>query len=597
MGRFRLFISELRRRRVFRALVGWGLFSFAVLQIYEPVMHGLHLPEWTLSVAVLALAAGFPATVVLAWVFDIKASGIEATPPVGEEGQGPPSSSPRLRRARLALLLVGLSAVAAAPGLVYFFVWPGGLRRGAGDRGASAIAAPGPSIAVLPFVDMSAQKDQEYFSDGITEEILNALAQVRGLRVVGRTSSFAFKGKNEDLSTIAQKLHVGAVLEGSVRKEGSRLRITAQLINAADGFHTWSRTFDRELAGVFAVQEEIATAVASALQLELLTSPGSKDLRATNPQAYAEYLLGRQLFYRSNLEDYRRAMQAYQRAVDLDPSYAPAWAGLASATYWVADSAESVAAVFAGQERARAAADKAVALRPDLADGYLARGLIRAIVQWDWAGAGEDLRRALALAPESPDVLFSYASVVLRPTGRLEEAAATLRKAIELDPLNARFWNALGMSLVSLGRFGPAREALERSLEINPEQTFAPASLSEILLLEGRPAEALVMARRSSAEMFRLLCAATAHHTLGHSKESQQALDELIAKYAHSAAYQIASAYAWRGEKDRAFEWLERARAQRDGGLGTLKVEPLMRGLRDDPRWRPLLASVHLPLD
>ncbi len=404
--------------------------------------------------------------------------------------------------------------------------------------------------------------------------------------MAARTSAFAFKGKNADVVEIAQKLHVATVLEGSVRRSGDQIRITTQLINASDGYHLWSETYNRKLTDVFAVQDEIATAVVSALKLKLLQAPTSKDRRTVNAEAYNQYLLGRQFFFRSNWEDYRRAMQAYRKAVELDPTYAPAWAGLANATFWVADNAESAAAIAAGQEQARAAAEKAVALRPDLADGYLARGFIRASVQWDWAGAGEDLQRALALGPENADVLYTYATVVLRLTGRLEEAAATLRKAIEIDPLNPRFWSALGTVLVHLGKLGPAREALNRSLEISPEQSYTAAYICVSLLLEGRPAEALATSQRSSLEIFRLEGAALAHHDLGHARESQQLLDEMIAKYGHSAAYQIAQVYAWRGEKDRAFEWLERARAQRDAGLTILKVDPLVRGLRGDPRSR-----------
>jgi tetratricopeptide (TPR) repeat protein len=301
--------------------------------------------------------------------------------------------------------------------------------------------------------------------------------------------------------------------------------------------------------------------------------------------------------FRDNSEDYRRAVQAYRKAVELDPAYAPAWAGLALATYFVAWSAESAAAIAAGLEQARAAADKAVALRPDLVDGYMARGLIRASVQWDYEGADEDLRLALALGPENAHVLLTYAFAVLMPTGRLEEGVATLRKAIEIDPLNAAIWGALGGALVRLGKFGPAREALSRTLEINPENSFAPGDFALAFLLEGRPAEALAISQRSSQEVFRLYGAALAHHDLGHAKESQRLLDELIAKHAHSAAYQVAGVYAWRGEKDRAFQWLERARAQRDGGLSFLKVDPVMRGLRGDPRWGSLLKAVNLPAD
>jgi TolB-like protein len=242
MHRFGVLMAELRRRRVFNTLLAWGVFSFAVLQIYEPVMHGLHIPDWSLTAVVLALAAGFPVSALLAWVFDITPRGIERTPPTVEAGAGP-VAGPGPRRVRLVLVLLGLGIAASAPGLVYFFVWPGGGLRATAASDAATGAAP--SVAVLPFSDLSPSRDQEYFAEGITEEIRNALARVDGLRVSGRTSSFWFKGKNTRLEDIGRELKVGSVLEGSVRKDGTRVRVTAQLVSVGDGYRLWSETFDR----------------------------------------------------------------------------------------------------------------------------------------------------------------------------------------------------------------------------------------------------------------------------------------------------------------------------------------------------------------
>jgi len=588
-------VAELQRRRVFRALFGYGIAVFAVLQIIEPIMHGLHWPDSALSYVVVALASGFPIVVALGWIFDVKAGRIERTPPASPAG-GPQD----LRGLRLALLLVCIGLLAAVPGLVYYFVLRGA-RPGAEERSRPAVAASesgaGPSIAVLPLVNLSSDKEQEYFSDGLTEELLNLLAKVPGLRVAARTSSFAFKGKNEDVGAIAQKLNVATILEGSVRKAGDRIRITAQLINVADGHHLWSETYDRKLIDVFEVQDEIAQAVVAALKLKLLQAPTSKDRRTANPEAYNQYLLGRQFYVRHNLDSYRRAAQAYEKALALDPGYAPAWAGLAAATLFRAYEAESAAAVREGKERAFAAAEKAVALGPDLAEGYVARGLVRALAQWDWDGARSDLERALALGPENADALVVYPHTLLRPFGRLPEAVATLRKAIELDPLNPRAWTALGFALLASGQLGPAREAFNWSLEISPEQSFSPYFLGETLLLDGQPVAALAASQRSTSERFRLAGAALAQHDLGHSGDSQQALDELIARFGHSTAYRIAEVYAWRGEKDRSFEWLQRACAQRDGGLLDVKVNPLLRKLRGDPRYTALLKQMNLPVD
>ena len=591
-------VAELQRRRVFRALVGYGVASFAVLQIIEPIMHGLHWPDAVLSYTVVALAAGFPIVVSLAWIFDVNAGRIERTSPTGSGLTG----------ARLAFLLVGIGVLAASPGVVWYFVLRSRPAAPSSDEalrarldavpaGSSLRAAP--SIAALPLVNLSRDPDQEYFADGLAEELLNLLAKVPGLHVAGRTSSFAFKGKNEDLRSIGQKLNVATLLEGSVQKAGDRVRITMQLINAADGYHLWSESYDRKLTDVFAVQDEIAQAVVTALKLKLLPgqAPTTRDRRTPNLKAFNEYLLGREFFHRNNVDGFRRAKEAFERAVALDPGYAAAWAGLAMATFWVADSAESVSAIKEGQDRAVAAAEKAIALAPDLPDGYLARGFVRVPIQWDFDGARADLERALALKPDDPDALNNYAGLVARSLGRFPEGIAAARRATELDPLNARVWFTLGSLLSVSGQLGPAREALTRSLEISPEQAFTPFPLGMTFLLEGKPGAAKEIFPLSSNEVFRLTGAALVEHDLGHFAESQRALDDLIARYGHGAAYQIAQVYAWRGETDRALEWLERARAQRDGGLTLLKVDPLLRSLRADPRYQALLKKMNLLAD
>ena len=580
-------VEELRRRNVLRVAVLYLIACWLILEPTHVVFHMLEVPPWANRLVVLLMAIGFPAVLLFAWVYEITPQGLKPTAEVEPHRSISKQTAQRLNRAIVAMMALALA---------YFVVdkfWLSKRGTSAPPTTYGASAAPplamattaisDRSIAVLPFVDMSEKKDQEYFSDGLSEQLIDMLTQIPDLRVPARTSSFYFKARSEDVPTIARRLLVAHVLEGSVRKSGQQLRITAQLVRADNGYHVWSETYDRRLDDVFKIQDEIAAAVVRALKLRLLDSPSSRDRRTANPEAYNQYLIGRQFFVRGNWEDYRRAMQAYRKAVDLDPAYAPAWAGLADATYWVADSAES------------AAADRAVTLRPDLADGYLARAFIRAAIQWDWAGAGEDIQRARELGPETADLLYTHALLVLRPNGRLEEAASTFRKAIDIDPLNPRLSTALGTTLVMQGKLGSAREILNRSLEISPEQSYTADWIVISLLLEGHPQEGLAGARRSSLEIFRLHGAALAHHSLGHAQESQQLLDELMAKYAYSAAYQIAQIYAWRGEKDRAFEWLDRARAQRDGGLTNVKLDPLLRGLRGDARYRSLLRAINLP--
>jgi TolB-like protein/Tfp pilus assembly protein PilF len=577
--------QELKRRRVFRALVGYGVVAFAVVQGTEPLIHALHLPEWILSAVVLALGIGFPITVVLAWTFDLKVAGLERTEPPAAHHARP------LSRLRLGLLLVGLGAIAAAPGLTYFFL----LRR---DSAAPTVGAP--SIAVLPFVDMSPGRDHEYFSDGIAEEILNALSQIEGLRVAGRTSSFAFKGRNEDLRAIGQKLNVRAVLEGSVRKAGSRVRITAQVVDTADGYHLWSREFDRDLSDVFAVQDEIAKAVASALEVKLL--PGraatAREHLATDPVAYGHYLLGRQLFHLGSPAGYRGAVDAYEKALEIDPRYAPAWAGLAIAANYASSFAESGEELQRLLRRSREAGPKAPQLDPRLAEGFAARGYVRAMMEHDWAGAGEDLERAIALSPRDAEIRRLYSGFVLAPVGRTKEAVEAARLATELDPAAPLCWNALGLTFIEVGEYAKARAALEEAARLNPEMSFAGPNLVKLFVLEGDADRALRVASGIASPGRRLAALAWAHRALGHEDESRRALEALEAEYADRLPYSIAIAHALRGERDEAFRWLDRAAEVSDREMTLqVKVDPFLRSLHGDPRFEALLRRMNLTVD
>jgi serine/threonine-protein kinase len=586
------FISELKRRRVVRALLIWGVASFAVLQVFEPVMHGLHLPEWTLSFVVVVLGLGFPVTAALAWIFDLKATGIERTESVEPVASIAPSPGPG--RVRLALLLLGLGAVAATPGVVYFFVWPGAGRQSAAPSAGPSLA---PSIAVLPFVNLSSDKEQDYFSDGVAEEILNALAQVDGLRVIGRTSSFAMRGKNEDLRTIGQKLNATNLLEGSVRKAGTRVRITAQLIEAAGGSHLWSQEFDGELSDIFAVQEKIAHAVVEALKLKLLP-PESQARRVAVPEAHDQYLLGLAYMSRGSAAAYGRAVKVLRRSVALDPGFAAAWALLSQAVFWEADQGNTAWAAPVVEREALAAAEKAISLAPQLADGYHARGALRWVTLQDWTAAGVDLERALSLNPGSAAILLEHAAY-LASLGRLPEALAELQRAADLDPLSAEAQVALGNVHLGTGQYGLAEAAGSRALGISPEFGRAARTLGVALLLQGRFVEARAAFHRSSNRLFVVLGDTLVEHSLGQAAASQRGLEAMLAipDVRQGGCYQLAQAHAWRGELDRAFEWLDRAVAQHDGGITIVKYDPLLRHLRADPRFAALLRRLKLPVD
>jgi TolB-like protein len=453
---------------------------------------------------------------------------------------------------------------------------------------ASAVAKN--SIAVLPFIDMSEKKDQQYFSDGLAEELLDLLAKIPGLRVIARTSSFSFKDKSEDIPTIAKQLNVANILEGSVRKAGSHLRVTTQLIRADTGEDLWSETYDRQLKDVFQVQDEIAGAVVSALKLKLAPGQQPSNVHHTSStEAYNQYLLCRQFAVRSRVDDFQRAVAACRKAIELDPGYAAAYAELAVAEGFVADRTVD-AGMFL---QALTTADKAVAMAPDEAEGYAARGYLRRF-SWDWTGAQADFEKALALDPGDTRVQFRY-GMLLGSLGRLPEAIAAMKKATSSDPLSSLSWTLLGGGLVVDRQFAAAHEALQRALDIEPDSNYALYGLARLQLLENNAALALATFRQIGDDVFSPTGIAMAEHTLGHQRQSQQALDSLIAKFAQGAAFQIAEVYAWRGEKDHAFEWLDRAYQQRDGGLSDIKRDPLLASLRDDARFAAIVRKLQLP--
>lgn len=593
-------------RRVVRALAAYGVVAAALVEVTEPVVHALHLPEWTLTFVVVSLALGFPVVAVLSWASAAPAEARIAGEAIGPggvaEGAGAGVSSGwRRLSVRVAAILVAAGVLVAAPGLTWYLV-----NRARHGEAAGSVASRAPSIAVLSFTDLSAGKDQGYFADGIAEEILDALVHVDGLRVAGRTSSFSFRDRPATIPEIGRALSVATVLEGSVRKDGNRVRVTAELVDAAGGDQLWSQTYDRELTGIFAVQDEIARAVVDALKPKIMPGRGPALQRAhsTSPDAYNAYLLGKHFFDRGTPEDMRRAVRELEKAVALDPGYAPAWAWLSvsllNAGVYLADPGAAGAAVEDAAARSIAAADRAVALAPDLAECWSARGWMRTSLSWDWAGARADFERALAIAPRDANILLrqSHLQSVL---GHLPEAVATDRKVIDLDPLYAWGWEFLAGYELGSGRPDLARDAAQRAIEIAPGHVYATFSLGIAQVLLANPRRALDTFRNGKSEVIRLMGTAVAQHALGDRAEEEKALAALTSRFSETEPYLIAAAYAWRGDRDVAFEWLERAVAQRGGrGISRLLIrrvqyDPLLAKVRADPRYLAVLKKMGLP--
>jgi len=462
-----------------------------------------------------------------------------------------------------------------------------------------------PSIAVLPFVNRSHDQADEYFSDGLADELLNVLTKIRGLRVAARTSAFSFKGKQTTIADVGRTLNVATVLEGSVRKAGNRMRISVQLVQVADGYHLWSERYDRTLEDIFAVQDDIAQSVVKELRSTLLGEAVDPKAateataqvaaavkgRASDPEAHRLYLQARHFIDRSTRDDTAKGVEYLRQALDRDQAFALAWAELGRA--YGNEAGSSWTSIGDGSEQAREAVAHALALEPDLAEGHATLGLIHMVYDWDWRGAAAAYARALELAPGNTVVLrwVGWLAMIL---GRFDEAIGLCRRAIQQDPLSAAAYLTLGITLDAAGRMAEAEQSYRKVLDLSPQYTGPHAYLALNLIAQGRREEALAEALREPEEWARLMALPIIYHTTGRHAEADAALRELIAKHAKESAYQVAEVYAARGETDLAFEWLDRAYVQRDPGLCATKSQPLFRSLHADQRWGAFLCKMGL---
>ena len=461
---------------------------------------------------------------------------------------------------------------------------------------AAAFNPPPHSIAVLPFVNLSGDKEQEYFSDGLTEELLNSLAAINELQVAARTSAFSFKGKNDDIGTIARKLNVGAILEGSVRRSAHTLRVTAQLINAVTGFHLWSKTYDRDLGDVLKLQTEIATQVAGALKVTLLGDVAAKvELGGTrNPAAFDAYLRAAKAFSsRRDAKDLPTAIAAYTEAIRLDPHYALAFAGRSIALVTVAGEAETPAAVREGYDKALGDARQAIALAPDLAQAHLALAYVLENTL-NFSQANDEYERALALAPGNAKVLREsggFAGIM----GHFEAAVAATRRAVVLDPLARQSHTFLGSTLYWARRYKEAVAAFAEVISLAPQfkGTYGMRGLAYYGLGD-------LQSARTSCETIpdfwlSQQCLAVIYDKLGRHAEAEAELAKLRAGQGDTSAYQYATIYAQWGNRAKALEWLETALRLRDPGLEHLKTDPLLDPLRQEPRFQAIERELKFP--
>ncbi len=579
---YQRFFAELKRRRVFRVMAVYGATAFVLLQVADLLAEGMGLSDQVLRITTFVVLIGFPIAVVLAWAFESKPEGIRRTEEAAPGELTEIISAPASKRWPAGVLaLIGMMALLAG-------AWYVG-RQSAPASGADAVVGvSAASIAVLPFADMSPDKDQEYFSDGISEELLNLLAKIPELQVAARTSSFSYKNQDVKLADVARELNVAHVLEGSVRKSGNQVRITAQLIKADDGFHMWSETWDRTLDDIFAIQDEIAADVVAQLKVSLLGAAPTAVV--TDPEAYALFLQARQLGRQDTAEGYERSNALYEQALEIESEYAAARVGLAS-NYMSQAGFLGVRPLDEGFELAREAVNRALAINPEYAEAYAALGRIARSYDNDLAAAARYVDRALELDPTNPDIL-GRAARLASSLGRLDEAVALNEYVVAHDPVSAGAHSDRGYSYWAAGRLDESIASYGTTLSLSPGSSWTHYAIGTALLLKGEPEEALQAIEQETSVEWRLIGLAMAYHALGQAKESDTALAELIDQYEQSWAYNIAYVLAFRGEADRAFEWLDKAVQYKDPGLTDVSTEPLLANISDDPRWLPFLESI-----
>jgi len=580
---YQRFFAELKRRRVFRVMAVYGATAFVLLQVADLLAQGMGLSDGVLRITTFLVLIGFPIAIVLAWAFESTPEGIKRTEEAAPGEIGAIITAPASQRWPAGVMaLIGMAALLAG-------VWYMG--RQSAPAASTNLPASGPvvaSIAVLPFVNMSDDASNEYFSDGISEELLNLLAKIPELQVAARTSSFSFKDQNLEIPEIAKRLHVAHVLEGSVRKADNEVRVTAQLIRADDGFHMWSETWDRSLDDIFAIQDEIAADVVEQLQITLLgAAPMVEEI---DPEAYALFLQARQLSRQFTADGFEQSNALYEQALEIEPDYPAAWSGLAF-NYRLQAGFLGVRPLDEGYELAREASNRALEINPNHAEAYDVLSSIAGSYDNDLSAAAKHAERALELAPTNPDMLGSAARLA-QALGRVDEAIALSEYVLAHDPVNSGIHSGLAEFYGTTGRLAEAIALNRTALSLNPGSSYTHYAVGVALLLKGEPEEALQEMQREPSEVWRMIGLPMVYHALGKAGESDTVLAELIDKYEQGGAYNIAYVLAYRGEIDRAFEWLNKAVQYNDPGLSLIPTSPLFANIRDDPRWLPFLESI-----
>ncbi|MFZ2236854.1 MAG: hypothetical protein WBP11_07330 [Dokdonella sp.] len=580
-------ITELKQRNVYRAATLYAATGWLLVQITTQVLPFFDVPNWVERIIVIAVFAGFPVAMLLSWFYDWSA----IAPPVDEtdtdaDAEAEPVEQHSTRRKLDRWIIAALSLALIVLVVDQLFL---------NDDGT---AQAGESIAVLPFSNASDDKAEQYFSDGLSDDLISALSQFSGLRVVSRNSSFQFRDSNEDSRSIAEKLGVKHLLDGTVRRAGTEVRITAELINSADGSTLWSQSYVRPYVDLFDLQAGITKAVAEQLKATLLADPESvrqsEHPPSGNLDAYNAYLQGRFYEARGTEADFRKAIEFYQRAASLDDRYALAQARLSA--MWTTLSGRFLEGVEMrrGYSMAREAVDRALSLDNDLAAAHVARGMLMVWNDFDWTGGEAEYHKALELLPNDSAATALRANL-LAALGRIDEAVEQIRLSLATDALNAHSKHRLGVYLMAQGKLDESAQAFRDAIELQPDANGNYEQLTIVSVLRGDLEAAVEFAQQEPKGDWRDAAMARALQIGDDRAAADAALQLFIDKQAGKAAYQIAQVYALRGDGDQVFAWLARAWDSRDPGIGLLLYDPLLNAYRLDPRFAALCREVGLP--
>lgn len=593
------FLNELKRRNVIRVGFTYAVVAWMVAQVADLALASFASPPWVMKTLLFLMAIGWLITLFIAWAYELTPDGIKRARDIDPANSIAQHTGRKLDRLIITVLLLAVGLL-----LIERFLPDNQAEMDLDSPPPQAIQTTDPpdkeelslapdhlklSIAVLPFVNMSSDPEQEYFSDGITEEILNVLSRIPNLKVAARTSSFQFKGKTLGIAKIAELLKVNHVLEGSVRKSDDTLRITVQLIETKTGFHLWSETYDRKLDDIFAVQDEISGEVVKALKIQLLGKAPSVVL--TDTTAYTTYLKGRYYGRFDTPELLRASAEALQEATAIAPEYAPAWAALSNTLLNQANL--GFVATDTGMEAARQAVLHALELDRSLADAWSALADLQFVYDWDWDKARRSIQTGLEHDPNNSSVLLT-AATISRNLGEFDQAIAYAQKAVELDPLNPLSLRKLGIAYWAADDYTKSTSIYQRILELYPQQLSIRAFVAANLFGIGKHGEAVQYLDIESDNIWQQFISTMVLDKLGRKTEAERQLQRLISVSGEIFAYQIAAIYAQRGDLDLAFDWLERAYKQKDGGLTQLLSDSFLVPLYQDSRWEKILGKMQL---